>query len=343
MNENDLILGLFYSDQYNLIYDKFSKDLIIQKKERLKMLSYKFLGPLFFTAAGGNGGSWKIDLIESSLSLHQGRTLDVDILQSFFNLNSSIETEKGAITHLSALIGSPHTEDIDLIYRKLSKYIHPSIIQGNLVAESIKGNDFQFKNLIKNELTRGLNLIEYSLGSSRKMYFQEQKKYYCIGIIERKKIFSKKSKTCNFYSFDKMDPIRKYVTRYLPSFYIMSILPDYYENLIDETLKLFEKTSVFPELRKIKLSCFNKEVLYLEEFLIENDRKESYGVILIPEVNDLGSGRNPSFYRRKLRLILDARKDLGEVIFSINPNFVYDPWPTKTEHELENLKICFDN
>ena len=192
------------------------------------MLSYQFLGPLFFTAASGNGVNWKIEFIESSLSHYQNRTLDADVIQSFFNLNSSMETEDGN-TNLSVLIGSPYTEDINLIYRKMVEYIHPSIIQGKFTAESLMGGDFKFKNLIQYELGRGLNLIEYTLGSARKLYPEEQQKYYCIGIIERK--VDEKLRISNFYSFDKEDPLRKYVLSFIPSFYVMSILPDYYENL----------------------------------------------------------------------------------------------------------------
>ncbi|TFG03741.1 MAG: hypothetical protein EU539_11955, partial [Promethearchaeota archaeon] len=133
MKNTENICCLFYSDKSNLIYDKFSEELSKENEKKLQMLSYKFLGPLFLTAASGNGKRWIIESIESSLSLFQGRTLDVDIIQSFFNLNSSIESEEGEITHLSALIGSTHTEDINLIYRKMSQIIHASILQGRLV------------------------------------------------------------------------------------------------------------------------------------------------------------------------------------------------------------------
>ena len=64
MNDKDLILGLFYSDEDNLIYERFSQDLSDESEKSLKMLSYKFLGPLFFTAASGNGSNWKIESID---------------------------------------------------------------------------------------------------------------------------------------------------------------------------------------------------------------------------------------------------------------------------------------
>ncbi len=339
MNGKELILGLFYSDESNLIYDKFSQAITKELEENLKMLAYKFLGPLFFTAASGNGGNWKIEFIESSLSHYQDRTLDADVIQSFFNLNSSMETEDGT-TNLSVLIGSPYTEDITLIHRKMVEYIHPSIIQGRFTAESIMGDEFRFNNFIEYELKRALNLIEYTLGSVRKVYWEEQLKYYCIGIIER--IIDDKLRISNFYSFDQADTLRKYVLSYIPSYYVMSILPDYYENLINETLNLFKKTSVFSNIRTIKLSFQEKKVLYLEEFVVENGIKKSYGVILIPEVPNIGEGRNLSFFKRNLRFVLDAHKELREILFTINENFVFDSWSTSSEEDLENFKKCFD-
>lgn len=339
MNGKELILGLFYSDESNLIYDIFSQDISVDLEENLKMLSYKFLGPLFFTAASGNGGNWKIEFIESSLSQYQNRTLDADVIQSFFNLNSSMETEDGN-THFSVLIGSPYTEDINLIYRKMVEYIHPSIIQGRFTAESIMGDEFRFKNFIQYELGRGLNLIEYTLGSARKSYWEEQQKYYCIGLIER--TMDEKLRISNFYSFDKKDPLRKFILSFIPSFYVMSILPDYYENLINETLNLFNKTSVFSNIRTIKLSFQEKRVLYLEEFVVEESIKKSYGVILIPEVPTVGGGKNLSFFKRNLRFVLDTRKELRDILFTINENFVFESWPTESEEDLDNLKKCFD-
>jgi len=339
MNGQDIILGLFFSDENNLIYDKFSQDLTEEIEKNLKMLSYKFLGPVFFTAASGNGGNWKIEFIESSLSQYQNRTLDADVIQSFFNLNSSMETEDGS-TDFSVLIGSPYTEDINLIYRKMVEYIHPSIIQGKFTAESIMGDEFRFKNFIQYELGRGLNLIEYTLGSARKFHWEEQQKYYCIGIIEKR--IDEKQRISNFYSFDKEDTLRKYVLSLIPSFYVMNILPDYYENLINETLNLFNKTSVFSNIRTIKLSFQEKKVLYLEEFIVEDGIKKSYGAILIPEVPNIDDGKNLSFFKRNLRIVLDTHKELREILFTINENFVFESWPTESEEDLDSLKKCFD-
>ena len=339
MNGKELILGLFYSNESNLIYDKFSQDITRELEENLKMLAYKFLGPLFFTAASGNGRNWKIEFIESSLSHYQDRTLDVDVIQSFFNLNSSMETEDGT-TNFSVLIGSPYTEDINLIHRKMVEYIHPSIIQGRFTAEAIMGDEFRFKNFIEYELSRALNLIEYTLGSVRKAYWEEQQKYYCVGILER--IVDEKQGISNLYSFDKEDTLKKFILSYIPSFYVMSILPDYYENLINETLNLFNKTSVFSNIRTIKLSFQEKKVVYLEEFIVENGIKKSYGAILIPEVPSIGEGKNLSFFKRNLRFVLDAHKEFRDILFTINENFVYDGWSTSSEEDLAELKNCFD-
>jgi hypothetical protein len=250
-----------------------------------------------------------------------------------------METEDG-ITNLSVLIGSPYTEDINLIYRKMVEYIHPSIIQGRFTAESIMGDEFKFIKFIKYELDRALNLIEYTLGSARKSYWEEQQNYFCVGIIER--IIEKKLKISNFYSFDKEDPLRKYVLPFIPSFYVMGILPDYYENLINETLNLFNKTSIFSNIRTIKLRFQEKKVIYLEEFVVEDGVKKSYGAILIPEVPNIEEGKNLSFFKRNLRFVLDGHKELREILFTINQNFVFDAWSTESEEDLDNLKKCFD-
>ncbi|MFX1257284.1 MAG: hypothetical protein ACFFAN_05470 [Promethearchaeota archaeon] len=345
MTEEKLILGLFFSDENNLIFDniKFSEDLLEENVENLKILSYKFLGPLFLTAASvsvDSGENWRIEYIESSLSLQRGKIADVDIIQSFFNLNSSINYEEGT-TYLSALIGSPHTEDLKMIYKKLVRYIHPSIIQGRIVQESILGGEFQFKKFIREELNRGLNLIEYSLGSSRKMYWEEQQKYYCIALIERK--ISNDLKSSFLYTFDKDDPFRKHLSAFIPSYYITAILPDYYDNLVKETLEAFGKKGITPNVRTIRLSAQDKHAIYLEEFITEKDTKTSYGVMLIPENELIEDAKNISFFKRNLRLILDANKDLIEITRKINPKFDFEKWGTSSDRELEEIRSCLDS
>jgi len=343
MKDSEFILGLFFSDEYSLIYDniKFSEGLSQDAESNLKMISYKFLGPLFLTSANTSGTNWKIEFIESSLSLHQGRTLDVDIIQSFFNINSTIESEEGLPTHLSAMIGSPHTEDIKLLYDKLVEYIHPSIIQGRIVNESLLGGDFVYKNFIKGELERGLNLLQFSLGSARKMYWEEQQKYYCIAVIER--IIDKDTKSSYLYTFYKDDLIRKQFLSYIPSYYIMAILPDYYENLIHETLELFNITSIYPNVRKIRLSRQDKQAIYIEENLVENGFKKSWGVILIPENEFTNDCNNLAFYKRNLRAILDVYKDPIEIIRKINPQLSFEKYCTSSEEGLNEISDYFDN
>ena len=198
MNPNTIV-GLFYSDENNLVYEniKYSEKISDEVTNKLRLLSFKFLGPLFLTASSLEGSNWKIDFIESSLSNYQKRTIDVDVIQSFFNLNSSMYSGDG-ITNLFTLIVSPYTEDIKVIYEKMVKYIHPCIIQGKILKESMLGNDFNLKKFIEEELERGINLIEISLGSSRKMYWEEQSKYHCVSFIERKK--SDKSKESHLYT-----------------------------------------------------------------------------------------------------------------------------------------------
>ncbi|MHA1488135.1 MAG: hypothetical protein ACTSRI_00355 [Promethearchaeota archaeon] len=354
------IVGLFFSDEINLVYEniKFSGDLSPEKKEKLKILPFKFLGPLFLTAASTKEKNWKIEVIESSLSQYQETTIDVDVTQSFFNLNSSIESEDGK-TNLFALIGSPYTEDIKVIYDKIVNYIHPSIIQGKIVNESFLGGDFSFKDFIEAELIRGVNLIERSLGSSRKIYsnsFFSSQKFYCVGFMERKK--SDNIRESYLYTCDFDDPLKNIYLNYVPSYYMLAILPDYYENRIIETLSLLNKTTIFPNIRAIRMSYEEKKVIYLEEFLMEKNIKKSYGVILIPDNKNLADllqetglygGGSPqmetmSFYKKKLRQILDKNKNLEETIVEINPNFdPFKKWKTDTEEGLSKIKNLLDN
>jgi len=342
MTDEARILGLFYSDQDNIIYDKvkFSESLSNERKNELSMLSFKFLGPVFLTAASGSEEDWKIEFIESSLSLRRGVTLDVDIIQSFFSLNSSIKSEDG-ITNLFALIGSEYTEDINEIYNILAKYIHPSICQGKIANEGLVGSRFNFHKFIKNELERGIKFLDYSLGSSRKVPWEKQQKYTCVGLIER--LISEGSKTSNLYTFDKSDPLRKEALMLIPSFYVMSILPDYYENLIDETLNLFNKTSVYSNIRLIHLRCLDKRIVYLEEFVVENDIKKSYGAILVQDNKNIETSNNIFHYKKNLRLILDSPKELNDIINKINPRFKYIKWATKSNEDLDNIKMHLDS
>ena len=340
MKDDDRILGLFFSDKDNLIYDniKFSENLSEESKNQLNMLSYKYLGPVFLTAASSNGDTWKIEKIESSLSHYQGKLFD--ILQAFFSLNSTIKSEEG-VSNLFTLIGSPHTEDIKDIYNILTKYVHPSIIQGKIVNEDLLGNRFNFYKFIKAELFRGLHLIDYSLGSSRKIPWEEQHSYSCVGLIER--IITEENKVSNLYTYDENDPLRKVALNFIPAYYVMCILPDYYENLIGETLKIFNKTSVIADIRLINLSNQNKKVIYLEEFLVEKKIKRSYGVILVQDNEVLSNPNKISFYKKNLRLILDGNKELNDILNLFNEGFKFKKWETQTDEGLNNIGAKLDN
>ncbi|MBD3254346.1 MAG: hypothetical protein GF383_04595 [Candidatus Lokiarchaeota archaeon] len=341
MEDSDIILGLFYANELNLVHDniKFSEKLSDDNINQLKMLSFKFLGPVFLTSSAGEGKSWKIEFIESSLSLHQDLSFSRDVIQSFFSLNSSIETKDG-LTNLFALIGSPYTEDTNSIYQKMLTYIHPCILQGEITQKAQLGDEFKFSRFIRDELNRGRSLIEYSLGSTRKIYWEEQSKYICVGIIER--LIGKDNKQTHLYTFDKDSPMRRKVLDHIPSYYIMSILPDYYESLIQETLSLFDKKTVYPNLRTIRLSFKQNKVLYLEEYIKENNLKRSYGVIMIPECEICKELRRLSDFKKNIRLILDGNRNPVEIFKKINPHISLDRWGCITDENLNNIQRELD-
>lgn len=351
MKAADLIIGLFYSDKNGIVYDniKLSENIATNltdlNHEQLKMLSLRFLGPLFLTANIDKGKNWKFELLEASLSQYQERTIDVDLLQSFFSVNSSIESD-GDMTNLFTIIGSPYTEDVKTIHDLLTTYLHPNIVQGLRVNETINKEKFKSLPYIKNELKRGVNVINYFLGSARKMYWEEQQKYYCVGFVERKIIIGDNNtdRLSNLYTFDFDDELKSLTLKYIPSFYVMAILPDYYENLISETLHLLNpKTSVYPGIRLIRLSKEANKVLYLEEHSTKNKIKKSYGVILISENNIVKEMHNLSYYKKQLRLILDKNKNIEKSIIEINSKLnPFDKWNTLTENDLELIKNKLD-
>ena len=350
MKATDLILGLFYSDENNIVFDNIklsesvSKDLTELNRKQLNMLSLRFLGPLFLTSKIEIRKGWKIELIEAFLSQYQERTIDVDLLQSFFSVNSSIESE-GGVSNLFAIIGSPYTEDVKIIHNLVKTYIHPGIVQGKIAYESIKGKSFEFYEFIYDELKRGVNVINYFLGSARKIYWEEQQKYYCVGFIKRKNAVEPKitNVVSNLYTFDVDDTLRYTSLNFIPSFYVMSILPNYYENRINETLTLLNKTSIFPNIRFIRLSNKKKKVIYLEEFLVENKTKRSFGVILISENEFVKEVHNLAFYKKQLRFILDKNMNMEKTIIKINSRInPFDKWNTLSEEGLEKIKNELD-
>lgn len=350
MKAADLILGLFYSDETNIVYDNIklsesvSKDLTELNRKYLKMLSLRFLGPLFLTSKIEIGKGWKIELLEAFLSQYQDRTIDAEMLQSFFSVNSTIESE-GDFSNLFAIIGSPYTEDVKIIYNLITTYIHPGIVQSRIVNNSIKGGSFEFQGFIDNELKRGVNVINYFLGSARKMYWEEQQKYSCVGFIERRNSVEPKisNVVSNLYTFDTDDSLRFTSLNFIPSFYVMSILPNYYENRINETLTVLNKTSIYPNIRFIRLSNQKKKVIYLEEFLLENKTKRSFGVILISENEFVKEVHNLAFYKKQLRFILDKNLNMEKTIIKINSKInPFDKWDTLSEDGLEKIKEDLD-
>ena len=337
-----IILGLFFADEDNLVFDniKFSENFTDIKINDIKMLSYKFLGPVFLTAATDISNYWKIEFIDASLSIHDTNVDETDVLQSFFTLNSSVDTREGT-TNLFALISTPFTEDVKLINDEISNYIHPSIIQGKIMNENLSGSRFDSNRLINSELHRGINLIEYSLGSSRKSYWEQEQSYYCIGVIERKN--AEDLRISNLYTFDKDEPLRKRFLDYIPSYYVMSILPDYYEHLISETLEAYDKKSVYPNIRTIKLKYKDKKVVYIEEYIIEDGISKSYGAILVQQKDEKSENRKLSYYKKNLRLLLDKHKELKEFLKVMNPHFKYERWGAISNEELDKIGLILDN
>ena len=125
--------------------------------------------------------------------------------------------------------------------------------------------------------------------------------------------------------------------------YVMSILPDYYEHLISETLDLYDKRGVSPKIRLIRLIHENKKVIYLEEFILENSIFKSYGVILVQQNPGTEEIHNLSYYRKILRNILDRKKNLRDVIKIINPYFEDVRWGAILDEELNQIAEVLDN
>jgi hypothetical protein len=212
---SEFLLGLFFSDEQTLVYDniKLSYDLPKDTIRELKLMSLKFLGPLFMTTSLYNQKQWKIDYIETSLTPHSRTIIDNTLMQSFTCLNSSKVTA-GYVTNLFTFIGSPYTEDITTIYEKLDNYIPPSIIQGKLIAQSINNTDFDFNLFVEDELKRGADLIEHTLGSPRKIYWEEKMAYSTIGVIKRTK--KDGLLESDLYTFDLDDSLRKEALDHIP-------------------------------------------------------------------------------------------------------------------------------
>jgi hypothetical protein len=343
MESLDLLLGLFFSSEDSIIYEniELSTKLPNDNIQQIKLLPMRFLGPLFMTLAYDDKKKWNINFIESTLSSNQEYSNQKSFIQSFLCLNSSVEVENNS-TYLFAFIGSPYTEDPKILYEKINNYIHQSIIQGKYVNQKIYGVEFNYNRFISGELKRGVNLIKHSLGSPRKMYWEEKKKYYSVGLIERKK--NGDFVESYLYTFDTDDPLRTRVLTDIPSYYLMAILPDYFEIRILETLTLFKKKEIYPNIRTIKLSSSNGEVLYIEEFVIENQIRRSYGLILVPTSEELKECYKISFFKKKLRQILDKKRNFEETIIEINSRInPFDKWSVNSNESLGNIKELLDN
>ncbi|MHA1805825.1 MAG: hypothetical protein ACTSU4_15010 [Promethearchaeota archaeon] len=342
MKQISPLLGLFFCTENNLIYDeiKFPQKLSESNLEQLRTLSFRFLGPIFLTKAIQSPIPWQIERIESSLSLKATRINGLNLMQSFFVINST-RIFQDKFTNLFSIIGSSYTEDIKIIHEKLDKIIHPSILQGRIVEEALKGEDFNFDRFIRRELKKGLNFIEYSLGSPRKIYWESPKDYYCIGVI--KQTLSRDREESNLYTCDLDDTMRKEILKKIPSFYVLSILPDYYEHRIMETLDLFNISHIIPSIRLIKLKRGNDVVIYLEESLIRGDNKESYGVFLINDMNIETEPKKLIYYRKMLHQILGRKKSFEKVIAEINPmiNPFYD-WNVTEDKALKKIQYNLD-
>jgi len=337
------LTGLFYSDENDLIFKqiKHFKPISEAKKIELEILPFKFLGPVYMTDAENISENWRIDFVEASLYLKQSETSKADQLQSFFSLNSNLPSMKGKMTYLSAFISTPHTEDVKPLYEKMINYIHPSIIQGQYYNEKIKKNKFNRNKFINKELLRGVNLLEYNLGSARKVYLTEHQKFYCIGILSNE--FEEFERNSVFYTFDKDDSLCESICLEIPSYYIISTLPSYYKELIKDTLHLFDIQGIEPNLRIIHLSFKAKKVIYIEEYAIINSHKKSIGAILIP-ANDKYSkeAKNISIFRKRLRAYLDKNKNIGNSLRNFNSNFSFYRWFISSDEDLNEIKINLD-
>jgi hypothetical protein len=339
---SEFLLGLFFSDENTLVYDniKLSYGLTKEAIHELKTISLKFLGPLFLTRNLYNQKRWKIDYIETSLTPQLGKNNDDTFMQSFTCLNSSKKTA-GYITNLFTFIGSPYTEDLTMIYERLDKYIHPCIIQGKLIAQNIYGTDFDFNALVEDEIKRGTNLIEHTLGSPRKIYWEEKIAYSTIAVIKRTK--KDGILESNLYTFDLDDPLRKETLDHIPSYYFMAILPDYYEKRMNDTLRLFRKDRLYSNIVKIKVSNPDMVVLYIEEFITNANGTTSYGLILIPDNNIIKESRDLFFYKKKLRYMLEKNKDFESSVIEINSRInPFENWNLNSDECLHNIETSLD-
>ncbi len=342
---SDHLLGLFFSDEQNFIYDHLVELNCISPsyREQLKVLAFRFLGPLFFSAASKSKRSWSFELIECGLILDPIKPKIGNFFQSLFVVNSSIFSQN-ALTNLCAVCASIYTENIDIIQEKMQTYIHPSILQGKLVGEYNQGIKFNLGEYFENEVRRGAINLKDTLGQARKAYgHPEDLEYYVVGIIERKGNLYEKTTT--LFTFDQDDPLRLQIKKFIPSFYICAILPDYYEHRMIETLLIFKRDQVIPTLNKIQLTGPYGKAIYIEEYISDGEEIHSFGLILISENEYTQNIQKLSSYKRKLREILlnqdenERKRTLAMLNPSINP---FKEWKANTSEELHLIQNLLD-
>jgi hypothetical protein len=82
----------------------------------------------------------------------------------------------------------------------------------------------------------------------------------------------------------------------------------------------------------------------MEEFLIENQIRKSYGLILISTGEELSESYEISFFKKKLRLILDKKKNFEESVIEINSRInPFDKWNINSNETLRNIKELLDS
>ncbi|MFX1571080.1 MAG: hypothetical protein ACFFCV_22300, partial [Promethearchaeota archaeon] len=150
--------------------------------------------------------------------------------------------------------------------------------------------------------------------------------------------------TTDLFTFDLDDVLRKEALEQIPSYYFMGILPDYYEQQMNETLGLFGKNRLNTNVIKIKISNPEKVVLYIEEFATNADGKTSYGLILVPSNEKIEEAHDISFFKKNMRYMLDKNKDFARTIIElhsrINP---FEIWNLNSDESLHNIERDLDN
>ena len=83
-------------------------------------------------------------------------------------------------------------------------------------------------------------------------------------------------------------------------------------------------------------------MVYLEEYIYENEFFKSVGVILVQQLLSTEENKHLSYFKKKLRIILEQKMQFEEILKKINPQFKYERWGAIEDDELNKLKICLD-